>query len=178
MICPAARKAKAQCHPTTPCKKGINQMVATVTAKPDASWMVRAVPTQDWSAVSVTIVENCAESATTEIPQTNPTRSTRYRFESNSSPISTAQVADMLIIKMVVLVLPQRSARRLPNQAPMPPEKKMAKVAYDVIEAALICWAANSSLQSDSPYFLFSTKIYLVRDWIWVNYLTSSLIAG
>ncbi len=42
---PRAKKAKAHRHPKVSSRNGINQMVATVRAKPPASYSVRAVPT-------------------------------------------------------------------------------------------------------------------------------------
>ena len=45
-------------------------MVATVSEKPSASCRVSAVPTYLGSPISVTIAENCAESATTAMPHT------------------------------------------------------------------------------------------------------------
>src|SRR3712207_8034184 len=84
-------------------------MVTTVSAKPPASCSVRAVPTYAWSDSSVTIVENCAESATMAKPHTRLTSSTNQAGEPNSNPMSTQQLADTIIISAVVLVLPQRS---------------------------------------------------------------------
>ena len=63
--------------------------------KPSASCRVSAVPTYFWSASSVTIVENWAESATTEKPQIRPMIRTKTVGSPKNSPIERAQAPEI-----------------------------------------------------------------------------------
>src|SRR5687767_5654539 len=126
---PGASAANAQRQPTRSTRAGINQIVATVNRKPIASWSVTAVPTYRWSATSVTIVENWAESATTQKPHTSPTASTTAGRVSISAPIVSAQTPEIAIDRIVVRVRPQQSPSTPPAQQPTPPAAITPNVA-------------------------------------------------
>src|SRR5918992_1234015 len=76
------------------------------------------------------MVENCAESATTVKPHTSPTTSSTHVGAPDKSPINTAQIPEIAIIKLVVFVLPHRSPSTPPAQQPSAPIPITANVAY------------------------------------------------
>ena len=68
-----------------------------------------AVPT-NFAPDSVTIAENCAESATTAAPQTRPIVRNIQLGAAKTTPISAAQVPEIASSAMVVTGRPMRSA--------------------------------------------------------------------
>ena len=81
-----------------------------MSRKPVAVWSASADPDVPGGASSLTAVENCAESATTVMPQTTTTASSSHVGAPNRRPASTAQVPDSAMAAMVSVVRPSRSA--------------------------------------------------------------------
>ena len=77
-------------------------MDMTVSRKPSAVCNVSAVPTYLASDASLTIAENCAESATTAIPHTSETSNTTYVWP-NDNAINKQQAPLTAIDQMVTL---------------------------------------------------------------------------
>src|ERR1700744_6616377 len=90
--------------------------------------MVNIVPRKELSLSSATDAENCAESAMTEIPHTSPMAMVRAGGPPKVAPISSAQQPLMIMERDVTAVLPQRSARHPPPNAPSAPEAMMNNV--------------------------------------------------
>ena len=65
-------------------------IVMEVRRNPAVVWSARADPAVPGGASSLMAVENCAESATTVMPQTTRTVSTSPAGASNRSPATTA----------------------------------------------------------------------------------------
>ncbi len=110
----------------------------TVSTKPEASWVVSAVPTESSSARSDTIVENWAESATTQNPQKSPRASTNSGCASARKPITVATAPDSASAEPAASSRPRRSLITPPSQLPIAPAPTTKKVATDAH------WAASS----------------------------------
>ena len=75
------------------------------------------------------MVENWAESATTQNPHTTATTNTRAIGPERSSPIVSAQEPEMAMARVVDFVRPHRSPSRPPTQQPTAPAPMTTKVA-------------------------------------------------
>src|SRR5262245_39617667 len=106
---PGANMANAALQPQCARASGTSHSVATVSVKPSASWSVSAVPTYAGSASSVTIVENCAESATTHAPQTSATAGSSHAGPSAAKPTASAHAHETAIASAALVVRPTRS---------------------------------------------------------------------
>src|SRR6267143_811890 len=92
-----------------------------VSRKPTLVCNVNAVPTYADGASSLTAVENCAESATTLIPQSSRSGTSIQSGSPNSTPTVSAQHPDNTIAQLVTHVRPSRSAYFPPSQLPIAP---------------------------------------------------------
>jgi len=92
--------------------------------------MVSIVPTKDFSDNSVTLAENCAESAIMETPQIKQMITTNQGAEPYKGPMINAQVPLITMANIVDFVRPHRSAKYPPPMQPMAPIPMVAKVAY------------------------------------------------
>src|ERR1041385_6461961 len=106
---PGASTAKAVGHPHRARSHGTSHSVATVSVKPIASCNVSAVPTYPDSAVSRTMVENCAESATPLAPQTSAIMSTTQSGAATRHAIARAHAPETAIASVALVVRPTRS---------------------------------------------------------------------
>ncbi len=104
-------------------------MLPRVSRKPRQVCSVNMLPIASGGESSLTLAENCAESAITVTPHTRPTASTARGGTSTSHPMISAQVPLRDIAPIVVAVRPKRSAQRPPRTAPMAPTPMVAKVA-------------------------------------------------
>ena len=107
---PIVSIANAHRQPTARTAGGISQIDTSVIAKPTHVCVVSAVPTYAGGESSVIAVENCAESATTLMPQTIAMTSVSAGGPPNVRPITPAQAPLTAIAAMVSVVRPQRSA--------------------------------------------------------------------
>jgi hypothetical protein len=104
-------------------------MVTTVSENPRASCRVSAVPTYRWSATSVTMVENCAESATTQKPHTSPTATGTHAGAPSVRPMTALAAPEETIATDVSQARPCRSASRPPTTHPAAPTAMVANAA-------------------------------------------------
>jgi hypothetical protein len=96
---------------------------------PSAVWTVSMVPTRARSASSATDAENCAESATMEMPQTIPSPSSHIGSPPNRKPMVAAQLPLIAIAAIVSVVRPSRSASSPAPTDPMAPAAIVANAA-------------------------------------------------
>jgi hypothetical protein len=109
---PRARMIQASLQPSAPAGSSspTPRIVTLVSVKPTAVWTDRADPAVPGGASSDTADENCAESATTDMPHTRATRTTMGTGAPNRIPATTAEVPDVASATIVVVVRPTRSA--------------------------------------------------------------------
>src|SRR5687767_621468 len=114
-------------------------MVSIVSRNPDAVWIVSAVPTYSLGATSATHAENCAESATTDMPQMNASTIVRLYDQVDAGPMTSAQVPLIAIAMMVTRARPIRSARIPAMTQPMAPAAITAKASTGAHNGAMAC---------------------------------------
>src|SRR5678816_1475320 len=112
--------ASSQPHKWT--QSGTRRIVTIVSRNPRQVWSVIAVPTYWLGASSVIAAENCAESATIEIPHTTATTVTTTSGAVVRKPIASAHVALIAIATIVTMGLPTRSAATPATTQPIAPE--------------------------------------------------------
>ena len=100
-----------------------------VSRKPAAVWTASAEPAVPAGASSDTAAENCAESATTVIPQTMATTRVTATGAPKSSAEAIALSPDAAMAAIVVVVRPTRSASSPATMQPMPPLATTANAA-------------------------------------------------
>ena len=125
---PNARIGKAHCQDQMSANQGTPRMVTRVKRNPRAVCNVSAVPRTSSAEVSVTMAENCAESATTLKPQTRNTGRTRITDLPNTNGVIRAHAPDIAIDPPATNARPCRSAQIPANQAPAPPTAMTVKV--------------------------------------------------
>ena len=111
--------ASSQPHKRT--QTGTSRIVTIVSRNPRHVWSVTAVPTYWLGASSVIAAENCAESATIEIPQMTATTVTTTSGAVARKPIASAHVALIAIATIVTMGLPTRSAASPATTQPTAP---------------------------------------------------------
>ena len=107
-----------------------------VNKKPRLVCTVTMVPTSQGSLSSITLAENCAESATTVMPQMENNSTTSHGAPPKANPTSRAQVPLMPIAPMVRVVRPTRSAKNPPARQPAAPSPIVVKVTSLALRAA------------------------------------------
>ena len=145
---PAARNKKVQCQPTAALIGGTRWIDTIVSRKPTQVCTVTMVPTCSASDSSTTLAENCAESATTVIPQTAQKTTSSHGGLPNRKPASTAQLPLRSMAPMVSVVRPQRSAKMPPARQPIAPTPMVAKAASLAQNGAAI--AGEETMQACS----------------------------
>ncbi len=127
-IGPRAKTGKAHCQLQASTSSGTNRIVTRVSMKPSAVCRVRDVPRVSSSVVSVTMVENCAESATMLAPQISKTGTTMSGDSPKSNGVASAQAPEIAKDPPATRVRPKRSDNLPAHHAAAPPTAITANV--------------------------------------------------
>src|SRR2546430_3997767 len=148
-----------QRQPIRSATHGKRQIVRQVSRNPRLVCRVSAVPTRSRGASSLTDAENCAESATTDTPQTSSTGSSSASVCPNTVPTARAQAPESASATLVTSVRPQRSAYFPPSQQPAAPLPTTANVTSAIEPAggdtpvrACSLAATNAAIQVHIAY--------------------------
>src|SRR5687767_9552375 len=118
---PNANGMYATGQPQRAAQPGTRWIVSIVSRNPEAVCIVSAVPTYSLGATSATHAENCAESATTEMPQMNATTIVRLYDQVDTGPMMSEHAPLIAIAMMVTRARPIWSARTPAATQPMAP---------------------------------------------------------
>ena len=132
---PMASGAKAQLQPAWSIHSGKSWTMIAVRAKPRAVCRVKSVPVHCGGLSSVMAAENCALSAMIDRPQSRSSGIISQGGAWKRRPARRAQLPEMPMEIMVMVVRPWRSAARPATRQPTAPMATTAKAVRLAAEA-------------------------------------------
>ena len=124
---------------------GNSRMLTIVSRKPTEVCSVRAVPTWVRTLYSVTSAENCAESATTENPQTDANRKSRSVGAPKKNPAAAEQAALVRSASRAIRAFPSASAQRPAATQPTAPLAIAANAISEPVRLSVPCRASRAA---------------------------------